>query len=456
MWRGLVGAFLFVAGGGQVIAQAYFSSPTELRPSAEKEYNAIFAPPPPKQEPHAHAELRGFRRINEPDTVTLEYDRPSYPQWDTNTGILRAGPDGSVKLIDGSLVRLAAVALMYSTGPDEMVRVAFDPVTLEIHEPDYWLARYPNAKRAFRFLSLPPNQLHDPILVLVFDYGQAANKTSMGETVLLDSRTHVRCGKFDYTWAEGDLKARGAIFPRLHDGPLTVVHRCIPQKTHAVELAAKPGETVKLGEFDDEVRLLALESIPGAHAFTMTSSTRREGERVVQRIEYPLSPRHPDVPFTLAMFSHRSGRLPVSFTIEMEAKDGTHYPGLESVSSHFCFDDFPVVPEQIAKFHLGYGISSQLAVFELPRLPGLPKENENITNLFDVTIPYLVTSPGSAISQLKDYTQMSVTLPSAEPKDYSYITLRNIKVANLLEYFLDCYGYPSAEIDPKRFNIKGK
>jgi hypothetical protein len=73
-------------------------------------------------------------------------------------------------------------------------------------------------------------------------------------------------------------------------------------------------------------------------------------------------------------------------------------------------------------------------VFRIDSIPGLPAENQNVDNLFDVRIPWIeINSDGHAISVVTDVTQMEwkwgivfETRPGAFPKSFENTTPRKI------------------------------
>lgn len=100
----------------------------------------------------------------------------------------------------------------------------------------------------------------------------------------------------------------------------------------------------------------------------------------------------------------------------------------------------PLAPDELKEILVSYQPNQVRAVFELPPLLGVPAGNEEVDNLFDVTVPYASCANSNSISGLMgDVAQVGVYFKVADeafPEGYFPRVFRNETVGEILQEYL--------------------
>lgn len=88
-------------------------------------------------------------------------------------------------------------------------------------------------------------------------------------------------------------------------------------------------------------------------------------------------------------------------------------------------------PERIAKFEVGFPGERYRQILNLPPLPRLPPENDNVGDLFDIQVPFLMVTPTALHHTIMDTTQTR-GLPPLPPGPSAFIAQENVTARDLL------------------------
>lgn len=438
-----------------IFSTPYHSSPSEVRDWAQVEYRHIMTPTASTASiTPMHVELRKYGRKDLPDKIIFTFEDPTEPApvYDP-PAFVPVSPDGSFTLSDGSVVRLAAICMAYPVNSQDYEQIIFDPVTLEIHPQEEWEKRYPEAGRAFE---LPDRSRAEPMLYLSFDVSKAVN-TGRAQTWIFDSRTHVHCsGSSSYGGSNPGFYRYGNVFRRLHDGPITVVSDFFPVLSKKTSLLAKEGETLRIDEFDYEARILRVEEVPPLSGNRSWWSSGPGTGSYTTQMEFDLRPaKSAGEKHTLMMLSTRPGPKEIWVSYMAQTIDGKLISGSGHGGGQVTTLDFPVPPSQIASFQVSYSEPRQRAVHEVKGIPGLPKENQNVSNLFDVRVPYATCIHEHDLRQLLEaYTQLEFGPRKKGSGAGRYpMTFQNARVTDIFQAYLESENYAGAQIDRKQHLI---
>ena len=80
--------------------------------------------------------------------------------------------------------------------------------------------------------------------------------------------------------------------------------------------------------------------------------------------------------------------LPPSIELEALTKSGTLIEETVRCGGNLVFTSLPAAPEELRSLRIRYPSTWVRVVFEFDHIPGLPKDNYRLSNLFDAYIPY--------------------------------------------------------------------
>jgi hypothetical protein len=114
--------------------------------------------------------------------------------------------------------------------------------------------------------------------------------------------------------------------------------------------------------------------------------------------------------------------------------------------------------ENLKEIRVKYFPNLHRLSFTIPELPGLPEENRNITNLFDVHVPHIRTGSHLAMHQaLRDLVQMEVKNVPFDPRKKPLQSERTNTTSRAIFEEID-QGMPEhhhLHVDPERHVIQG-
>lgn len=188
-----------------------------------------------------------------------------------------------------------------------------------------------------------------------------------------------------------------------HQTPIELVGTLALGPVQSYTLAPEEGAELKIS--NEAVKLLAI--CEGSYDHSNTMDDGKTNVTSFSRQEPP--PIYPKNPFTL-IFYHwpRAAPLPLEFECADESGRAV-YGFARSVSEHlstFLLDGDPKKLKTIRVLH--YPNLHRLVV-TLPELPGLPDQNRNLQNLFDLHIPSVrLAGPWNIKENLGHFVQMQV------------------------------------------------
>jgi len=330
--------------------------------------------------------------------------------------------------IAGGNVKFSCIGVAYhdanQTMADDVAYRLFDPNLQPIADTD--LSEFGNCVTTepgsnFRYNPCPAVQF-------VFQY-QGIEDLMFHGIKTFDSRTHKSLtGGYSSSGSNGSLRFNTHL-PIWHRTPIDIVFDISYGPVKTFEFAPRPGEGFDEGSF--QCRLLAVfETVePGRHS----SSTRDN----ITTHQFPKAP--PDKAGLTFFFVCRptAGSMPV--TLEFLDKDGNNISTRgSSTSGHTHSIAFREPLEKISLIRARYRSRRYRIVMNLPYIPGLPEENNAITDLFDVRIPYVrLHEPGQVEQFLRQTLQLDQSrttgpAPAAGinslsfPMDFNDVTIRDI------------------------------
>lgn len=434
-----------------VFSPPYYGSASAVRPWAEEGYQTVFTQVPAARPAPSHESLKYFDRQDRPDSISISFGEPYFKNHTFDAPkILPGSADGGITLEDGSVIRLAAMAMLYPIAAGQVKQVIFDPQTQEVLPPEAWKARYPEAGDTFQLDDIHPgDNPNDPLLFLFFDISKAPN-AALRETWIFDARTLTEIRGATNTRSLHGFIRRGMVFHRLHDGPLTIACDFYPPQSQRIKIPAMVGETRRIDDLENEFRVLRLESVP---ALEDGGPWLIAGSGIIYRCLTAKVKQNGGQTHTFLFLSRVEGPLPIRVSYTAETMDGRVLPPVAASGRHIFAARFAAPVEQIAHFTVSYSMSAQCAVFQLGSIPGLPEENQGVTNLLDVYIPYATCETKDELYTLmEDYTQLR---PGARRSPYRTLpvsfpmTFQNVQVRQIFEAYLKSEDYLGIRIDSK-------
>jgi hypothetical protein len=217
--------------------------------------------------------------------------------------------------------------------------------------------------------------------------------------------------------------------PLWHRAPVDIVIEVSYGPSKIFEFTPRAGEG--FGEDNFECRLVSV--FEGADTYSSSSSSR---DRTMIHEFRKAQPDKAGLRFVFACYPSAM-KMPVTFDF-LDA-DGNLLRGRGSSTSGFVHHRaIQQPPEKVASIRACYRTQRQRILIRLPYIPGLPEQNKNIDDLFDVYIPY-VRLPGA--SQVGSFLQRTLQLQGASrtgpvppesiysirfPVEFSDATLREI------------------------------
>ena len=263
---------------------------------------------------------------------------------------------------------------------------------------------------------------------LIFNYQQTEDLMFHGIKIF-DSRTHKSLtGGYSSSGSNGSLRFNTHL-PIWHRTPIDIVIDVSYGPVKTFEFAPRPGEGFDEGSF--QCRLIGVfETVePGRH-----SSSSRDN---IMTHQFPKAP--PDKAGLIFFFVCRptAGNMPVTF--EFLDNDGNKINTRGSSTSGYTHSiAFRQPLEEIALIRARYRSRRYRIVMNLPYIPGLPEENNAISDLFDVHIPYVrLRDPGQVDQFVRHTLQLAQSrttgpVPAASinsfafPMDFNDVTIRDI------------------------------
>ncbi len=408
-------------------ARFWHCSPSELRGGGMETWHQTITQAQPPEEPNEDF-FGKFTVSSDDDYFTVEHSHKNPPDSPFKFELREMAP-GDTLDIAGEKIKLSCIETAYhdanQTMADDAVYRLFDPNLQPIGEAD--LGRFGNCATIetgsnFRYSPWPAVQI-------VFNFPQTEDLMFHGIKIF-ESRTHK-----SLTTGYGSSTSHGFIrfnthLPIWHRTPVDIVFDVSYGPVKTFEFAPRPGEGFDEGSF--QCRLLAaFETVdPGRH-----STSSRDN---ITTIQFPKASPEEKTGLTL-FFACRptAGKMPVTF--EFLDKDGNKISTRgSSTSGHAHSIAFRQPLEEIALIRARYRTRRYRIVMNLPYIPGLPEENNAISNLFDVRIPYVrLHDPGQLQQFLRQTlllgrTRTTGTAPAASinsfafPMDFNDVTLRDI------------------------------
>ncbi|MHC4646540.1 MAG: hypothetical protein ACYTBJ_13650 [Planctomycetota bacterium] len=246
---------------------------------------------------------------------------------------------------------------------------------------------------------------------------------------IFDARTHKPlssgCGlsrRDHYRWFNTKI-------PLWHRAPVDVVIDVSYGPTKTFEFTPQAGEGFEQGSFN--CRLLhVFEDVQAGH---YSSSSR--GNTVSHEF-YKAQPGEEALCF-LFVCQPTPNQMPVSFEF-LDIHGNILRGGGSSTSGHIHQIYLQQPLEKVALIRARYHTRRDRVVIHLPYIPGLPRENNAIDNLFDVHIPYVrlhdAGQVGEFLLQTLQLSHLSTSGPTPPvsinsavfPLDFSGVTIRDI------------------------------
>lgn len=369
-----------------------------------------------------------FKISSDDEYFTVEHPHKNPPDNFFEFELCEMAPGETLNIGEGT-VKFSCIGTAYhdanQTMTDDAVYRFFDPNLQPIADTE--LGRFGNCVTTesgsnFRYNLCPAVQF-------VFQY-QGIEDLMFHGIKTFDSRTHNSLtGGYSSSGSNGSYRFNTHL-PIWHRTPIDIVLDVSYGPVKTFEFAPRPGEGFDEGSF--QCRLLAaFETVdPGRH------STSSRGN--IMTHQFPKASPEEKTGLTL-FFACRptASQMPVIF--EFLDKDGNKISTRgSSTSGHTHSITFRKPREEIALVRAQYRTRRYRIVINLPYIPGLPKENNAISDLFDVRIPYVRLHDPGQVEQfvrrtlLLHQSRTSGSAPAASinsfafPMDFNDVTLRDI------------------------------
>lgn len=149
----------------------------------------------------------------------------------------------------------------------------------------------------------------------------------------------------------------------------------------------RPGSRGKV--IDLEIEIIAIERFAWSSA-SSSKRIRKSGNLETRTLEFALDPkREPQTQIVFSMSAPELGRFCDLVLIHQGGKEETIELG-NAYTVSFLSTQTP--PEELESMVLRYRPNQARIIFELPPLQGVPERNEEIENLFDITLPHFTAT----------------------------------------------------------------
>lgn len=198
-----------------------------------------------------------------------------------------------------------------------------------------------------------------------------------------------------------------------------------------------------------EIEIIAIERLSSSEQRGRTMST--QSTRETRRSEFVISSSSSPRTAVLFSLSHPElGRYcDLVLVNQKDEKETFALDRVESLSLSHVFTLTP--PEDIKEVILRYRPNHARVVFELPPLRGIPEVNQEIDNLFDVTVPHLTARSGEDLKRIVT-NQAGVQFEISNtkfPENYFPRHYENVTARELLEEYLAHHPEGSrVQLDP--------
>ena len=148
--------------------------------------------------------------------------------------------------------------------------------------------------------------------------------------------------------------------------------------------------------------------------------------------------------------------MPLTYEL-LDARGGTINTRSSSTSGIFYEQGIEGSPDEVKTVRITYHPKRKRLIFRIPEVPGLPEENRDIENLFDVRIPFVkVRYPYEFFSVVCDLTQLTGKGNSQPGGRFTEpMVFRNITVRELVDECAKLYGPThGALIDQENLTIE--
>lgn len=375
-----------------VLSRPPFYSPAdEVRPWTSQ-YDDLIGPlvpmPPPNPPLLSPSTSRPFQRTDGTDEVTFTSEFLDNQTWSYNPPA-RVSPNAKMELPlnNSKTVPLVAIYSSYPTGPDTRESGFFSPVTLDRLEP----SDLPKNIASHRGSGVPTDFGEDfPTVFLLWDIRQAERFNTLSISYF-DSRTHCSLrGNSGYSLSGNGFDSMGTTIYRYHDGPFTVVVDYVEEEWESGSFSLEPEATLQLPKSGLEAKVLQIESVPELAGSVTTRTERDPASGKMVGIKSFSTKPGTGTQSTLVFLSITPTREKVSRTYKAKLKNGeTSYISSSWSDERLHILKLKVAPEEVAEIEVSLSNPQKRAVFEFPRFPGTPPENDGLNNLFDIQIPYI-------------------------------------------------------------------
>ena len=222
---------------------------------------------------------------------------------------------------------------------------------------------------------------------------------------LFDARTRRRSsGGGSWSGSEGSTEYNTSL-PLWHSGPVDLVADVAYGPPAVFEFPPEPGAGFAHGDLD-----CRLVTVVGNSRFSFSSESKG-------RVRLGLAVGDQSSRGTGYVFlcQPTAANLPVDFEF-LDSEGKVLSAGGSSTSGYFKYVHTNQPPERVARIRAKCATRVRRVVIHLPSLPGLPEANRNVTNLFDVRIPFVrFKDAGEIRSFLGRTLQMETSVIGSQP-----------------------------------------
>lgn len=400
-------------------------SPSQPRPSGVKAWDKATAPAQPPNEPNEDF-FANFVVSSDQENFIVEYPTRHPPDNPFAYDVRRMTPGEPLNIGGGSLT-LCALGAAYHDANQTMEDNAiyrFYNADLKSITPEqveeFRTSTYATGEY-FRYMPVPRfkigfthERIEDPMFqgIRVFD---ATTKKELRGGYGSSTRRA-------YHWFDTRI-------PLWHRTPVDIVIEVSYGPSKTFEFSPRAGEGFREGNF--ECRLIAVFEGVGTHS----SSSSSQNNTMIHKFRKAQSDKA-GLKFVFAC-QPTASKMPVTF--EFLDADGNVLRGRGSSTSGYTHTPVLKHPlEKVTRIRARYRTQRQRILIHLPYIPGLPEQNNDIDNLFDVYIPYVRLHDVSQVSgflrhvlQLKSHSRSGPVPPDSInsirfPIEFRDTTLREI------------------------------
>jgi len=407
-------------------AKFWFCSPADPRGDDLETWQKTIAPVQPPGEIDEDF-LDNFTVSSDGDYFTVEHLSENPPDNLFAFEINEMTPGKSLDIAGGTL-KFSCIGTAYhdanQTMDDDAVFRLYDRQLKPIAETD--LGKFGNYQTTEDGSNFRYNL--SPAVQLIFEY-QKVEDIMLHGIKIFDSRTHKSLTSGYSSSGNHGFHRFNTHIPIWHRTPIDIVMDVSYGPIKTFEFAPRAGEGFDEGSFN--CRLISVfEGVePGRHS----SSSR--GNTMIH--EFPKAP--PDKAGLIFFFVCRPTASQMPVTFEFLDKDGNKVSNRGSSTSGYTHSIALKQPlEKITLIRAHYRTRRYRIVINLPYIPGLPEENNTISNLFDVHIPYVRLYDSDRVDRFLRQTlqlgQSRSTGPTPGtslnslplPLDFNDVTIRDI------------------------------